>query len=330
MKISFIVPVYKVELYLRECVTSLIRQTFKDFEIILVDDGSPDLCPALCDQLAAEDPRIKAFHKPNGGLSDARNYGLLQAQGDYVIFVDSDDFWRHKDDLQKIVEILDSKIVDVLCFNISYYYEDTQTFRDWAPFPSTVLSPCSPSDFLVQMQKTGTLPMSACSKVCRRTFLIENNIKFIKGIKGEDSPWVIDVLDNVKQIYCVNQFIYAYRQNREGSITNTIRIEDRDSLSYILDREVALLESRSFTEQGMLALKSFLASLLCQRIPSISKLSSSADRRLMVSRIKPHLHLLEYDLTPKVHMTKIVYKLTNLRITAFILNMYMKYRSKRR
>ncbi len=330
MKISFIVPVYKVELYLRECVESIIGQTFKDFEIILVDDGSPDLCPDLCDQLATEDERIKVFHKPNGGLSDARNYGLLQAQGEYVIFVDSDDFWRQKDDLQKIVEVLDAEQVDVLCFNISYYYEDTKTFRDRAPFPSSVLAPCSPSDFLVQMQKTGTLPMSACSKVCRRAFLLENNIKFIKGIRGEDSPWVIDVLDKVKQIYCVNQFIYAYRQNREGSITNTIRIEDRDSLSYILDRELAILEKRSFTEQGIIALKSFLASLLCQRIPSISKLSSSADRRLMVSRIKPYLHLLEYDLNPKVRMTKTVYKLTNLRLTAFILNMYMKYRYRRR
>lgn len=330
MKISYIIPVYKVEAYLRECVESLTCQTYKDFEIILVDDGSPDGCPALCDQLATEDERIKVLHKLNGGLSDARNYGLLHAQGDYIIFVDSDDFWQHDDSLQKLVEVLERERVDILCFNTSYYYEDTNTYRNWAPFPDAILSPSTPSVFLIEMQKARTLPMSAWSKICRREFLVENDIFFIKGIKGEDSPWMIDILDKAERIYCVNLYVYAYRQNREGSITNTIKLENRDSLCFVLDRELSLLENRSFTAQGILALKSFLASLLCQRIPSICKMTNRNDRRLLASRIKPYLHLLEYDLNPKVRMTKIVYKLTNLRITAFILNLYMKYRSKKR
>jgi hypothetical protein len=91
-----------------------------------------------------------------------------------------------------------------------------------------------------------------------------------------------------------------------------------------------LIEKRSFTPQGMQALKSFLASLLCQRIPSISMVTNAADRKILISRVKPYLHLLEYDLNPKVRMTKILYKFTNLRITAFILNLYMKYRAWKR
>jgi glycosyltransferase involved in cell wall biosynthesis len=93
MKISYILPVYKVEAYLRDCVNSIIRQTYKDIEIILVDDGSPDGCPVLCNQLATEDNRIKVLHKPNGGLSDARNAGLKIATGEYIVFMDSDDLW---------------------------------------------------------------------------------------------------------------------------------------------------------------------------------------------------------------------------------------------
>ena len=93
MKISFILPVYKVEKYLDECVESIVSQTYRDIEVVLVDDGSPDNCPVLCDQWAKKDQRIKVVHKPNGGLSDARNAGLDNATGDYVIFVDSDDFW---------------------------------------------------------------------------------------------------------------------------------------------------------------------------------------------------------------------------------------------
>lgn len=330
MKISYILPIYKVEAYLRECVDSLISQTYKDIEILLVDDGSPDGCPALCDQLATEDNRIISLHKPNGGLSDARNYGLQHATGDYVIFVDSDDYWRHNDSLQKLVEVLKKEPIDVLCFNVSYYYEDTKSYRDWAPFPENVLTPTTPSEYLIEMQKTGTLPMSAWSKVCRRKFLVDNNISFIKGIRGEDSPWMIDLLDKAKRIHCVNEYVYAYRQNREGSITNTLKIEEKDSLCIVLDRELSLIDKRSFSPEGMKALKSFLASLLCQRIPSISMVTNENDRKILISRVKPYLHLLDYDLNPKVRLTKAVYKLSNLRITAFVLNIYMKYRLKKR
>ena len=82
MKVSFVIPVYKVEKYLDECVQSILKQTYRDYEILLVDDGSPDLCPEMCDHWARVDDRIKTLHKPNGGLSDARNYGLRHAMGE--------------------------------------------------------------------------------------------------------------------------------------------------------------------------------------------------------------------------------------------------------
>ena len=90
--ISIIVPVFKVEKYLKRCVESIRNQTYPDIEIILVDDGSPDACPQICDQYAQEDARIKVIHKSNGGLSDARNCGIDAARGKYIGFVDSDDY----------------------------------------------------------------------------------------------------------------------------------------------------------------------------------------------------------------------------------------------
>ena len=90
--ISIIVPVYKVEKYLEKCVKSILKQTYTNLEVILVDDGSPDICGQLCDELAKTDDRIKVFHKENGGLSDARNYGVERANGEYIGFVDSDDY----------------------------------------------------------------------------------------------------------------------------------------------------------------------------------------------------------------------------------------------
>ena len=91
-KISVIIPIYKVEKYLQQCVDSIRNQTFQDIEIILVDDGSPDGCGKMCDAFALEDNRIKVIHKENGGLSSARNAGLMVAGGEYVSFIDSDDY----------------------------------------------------------------------------------------------------------------------------------------------------------------------------------------------------------------------------------------------
>ena len=92
MKISVIVPVYKVEKYLKRCVNSILNQDFEDYEIILVDDGSPDGCPAICDEYAKLYAKISVIHKKNGGLSDARNIAVAQSKGEYIVFIDSDDY----------------------------------------------------------------------------------------------------------------------------------------------------------------------------------------------------------------------------------------------
>ena len=112
MLFSIIVPIYRVEQYIERCVRSLREQTFGDIEIILVDDESPDACPALCDSYAKEDERIRVIHKKNGGLSDARNAGLAIARGEYVIFVDSDDYIE-KDTCEKLLPFA-NKGCDVL------------------------------------------------------------------------------------------------------------------------------------------------------------------------------------------------------------------------
>ena len=102
-KISVIVPVYNVENYLRRCVDSIINQTYKNLEIILVDDGSPDNCPVICDEYAQKDSRIKVIHKENGGLSSARNCGMDMATGEYIGFVDGDD-WIESDMYKFLIE----------------------------------------------------------------------------------------------------------------------------------------------------------------------------------------------------------------------------------
>ena len=111
--VSIIVPVYKVESYLPQCIESIINQTYPNLEIILIDDGSPDACGKICDEYAKQDKRIKVFHKQNGGLSDARNYGVARASGEYLSFVDSDD-WIEPDMFEVLVKVADDNKADLV------------------------------------------------------------------------------------------------------------------------------------------------------------------------------------------------------------------------
>ena len=118
--ISIIVPVYNVEKYIKKCIDSIINQTYKNLEIILVDDGSPDNCGKICDEYAEKDKRIKVIHKENGGLSDARNAGIKIARGCYIGFVDSDD-WIDKNMYEKLYKTLKEKDADIACCKLIRY-----------------------------------------------------------------------------------------------------------------------------------------------------------------------------------------------------------------
>ena len=117
--ITVVVSIYKVEKYLNKCLESLLNQTYKDFEIILVDDGSPDKCPVMCDEWGNRDPRIRVFHKENGGLSSARNCGIEHAKGEFIIFPDPDD-WVELDYLERILALREEYDADLsIC---GHYY----------------------------------------------------------------------------------------------------------------------------------------------------------------------------------------------------------------
>ncbi len=114
MKVSIIVPVFNAEKYLRECIESVIAQTLGDYELILVNDGSTDNSAAICDKYSSLDSRIQVFHKPNDGPASAKNFGMERAQGEYIIFLNADDFWTNKDCLDTLVNIADSTKADIV------------------------------------------------------------------------------------------------------------------------------------------------------------------------------------------------------------------------
>lgn len=216
--LSLIIPVYKTELYLAECLNSILKQDIRGVEIILVDDGSPDECPKICDRYAAEHSFIQVIHKENGGLSSARNCGLLAAKGKYVWFIDSDDYL-----LPSALEVVKSAMtsyenIEVFSTGLMKYYHDTQTFN-----PENV-------SYGTLYDKRGEYlwnkcPFGASQRfICKRKFLIDNDLFFLPGLLHEDGEWGFRMLYLAQSIKILDEPVYVYRIRTSGSIMSSISV----------------------------------------------------------------------------------------------------------
>lgn len=233
--VSIIVPIYKVEPYLRRCLDSIVNQTYTNLEIILVDDGSPDDCPQICDEYAAKDIRITVIHKDNGGLSDARNTGTLIAKGDYIYYIDSDDELPLDSISIMINQLQKSPETEVIIGKM--YCPDDEDMYKGQLFDSTYIFNNNRdlrAHFLGPQNK---LPVNACNKLVSRKFLLENNIFFKKGIIHEDNLWMFLVVQKAKYVICINQNTYI-RYLNPGSIMTASSDEKRNESWGIILKEI--------------------------------------------------------------------------------------------
>ena len=321
IKVSFIIPVYNVAKYLHQCVRSILEQSYKEIEVILVDDGSKDESPAICDAFADNDKRVKVIHKENGGLSDARNAGRQAATGDYVVFVDGDDFWLSKDALSDLVTVAEQQPeADFIGYNCKYYYPDTESYTPWVAYSEKLSTPVDKNTAMTELVKSGTFPMSACLKLMKRDFLVKNELFFVKGQIAEDIPWFINMLDKCDKCSFVNQYVYAYRQNVAGSITNLSGEKSFRSLLGIVETETDKVASRSFSKEAKEALCSFLAYEL-----SILLTYPNIDDETY-KKLKSYSWLIGFDINPKVKKVKLFKRFLGLDLTVRFLKLYQKKR----
>lgn len=209
IKVSVIVPVYNVEKYLDKCLTTLAKQTLKDIEIIIVNDGSPDNSQKIIDKYTKKYSNMKCYIKENGGLSDARNYGIKKANGEYIAFLDSDDYVT-EDMYKKMYEKAKSGNFDIVVCDLNYVYPDKII-----PAYSNV------SNDTTDIKKCMlNIYPAAWNKIFKRK-LFDNGIEFKKGVWFEDVEFIYRLLPSVKSIGTIHEHFNQYVQ-REGSITNTI------------------------------------------------------------------------------------------------------------
>lgn len=219
---SVIIPVYNVEDYLAKCVENVLVQSFTNYEIILVDDGSPDDSGKICDGFSAKDMGVKVIHKTNGGLSDARNEGLSVATGQYVIFLDSDDYWDDVSALSQLYLSLTHKTSDILLFNCKDFdCSQNRMFRNRGDYDLNVFNQ-SKNEILTYLLQHNLFPGAAWILTVKRSLLQENHIQFIKGHKAEDIDWLLHIFSVAKEINAINADFYVYLKNRSGSITSAV------------------------------------------------------------------------------------------------------------
>ena len=222
--VSIIVPIYKVEKYLDRCVNSIRQQTYKNIEIILVDDGSPDNCPYMCDKISEEDNRIKVIHKKNGGLSDARNVGIDSAKGEFYCFVDSDDC-IYKTMIEDLLNAIAKNGTKMALSSLKTVDElgNRVISKNESPIKDSNLTV---EEILPKIyQEYGWYYIVAWNKMYHRSLF--DNIRFPVGKIHEDEYVIAQIMYEAGTISCISREEYIYTYQRTGSIMSSRKVQSQ-------------------------------------------------------------------------------------------------------
>ena len=314
-KFSIVIPVYNVENYLMECVNSILNQTFDDYEILLIDDGSTDKSGTICDEIAYQNDKIKVIHKKNGGLSSARNEGIRQASGEYIIFLDSDDYWNDYNALYKFAKLLDENNSDVLIFGMKKYFEDIDKYEKCSYKKNNF-------DNLTDMIKQEKFKASANNKIVKLKFIKEKKILFPINKLSEDITWCMYLIDKCEKFFYFDEKIYVYRQ-RNGSITHSKNIKH---IYDILEQcSYGIEEYKKSSKKE--TIYSFLDYEYCTAIFLSTYKCFSKDTELR-KKINECKLLLNYGVSKKTKIIKLFNNIIGFKGTYKLLSIYYKIKCK--
>lgn len=320
MTVSVVLPVYNVKPFLERCVSSVLRQTYKDFEIILVDDGSTDGSGDLCDQIAAGESRIIVIHQQNQGLSGARNTGIRKAKGEYIIFMDSDDEWLLEDGLEKLMQA-NRPASDLIIFkHVDIWAKGRQTLTSNYDIENiSCLS--NAQEVFSHLVLTQQFRMSACFLLVRRQILIENNILFPVGYISEDIDWSLRLWQHVHQVVILNLPFYGY-YHREASISTTPSFRVYDSYNKIFSYWKEECQKNCINAD---TIRVYLSNLWVSRGYGYYLLCRD-DKPKALHILKQHADLLHYAYTPKAKRTAKLVHAIGVKWTVTLLGIYWRLR----
>lgn len=297
---SIIVPVYNTEKELERCVRSVTCQSFRDFELILVDDGSKDRSGAICDAFAAEDSRVVAIHQQNAGSSEARNTGIRAAKGRYLLFLDSDDLWDDSDALEGLYGVIEKEPVDVVCFGVKIYEDDGTFVKERLP-KAYLCEDRSKETVLRHLIYSNQYFSASYVKALRREFFMENKLFFVKGLlSGEDGEWSARVMVCCHSIGVFPNAFYKRIRRKEGGITSSIGKKNILDVFRAIENGLVFVEQRAETQELRDLYLEYWAYQYAMLYSLAYRLHKDPDYGMIIDRFRQYKWLLKYDHVKKV------------------------------
>ena len=269
--ISVVVPIYKVEEYLENCVESIRKQTYQNIEIILVDDGSPDACPKICDQYKRMDSRVRVIHKENGGLSDARNFGINAAEGKYITFIDSDDYIS-PDYIEYLYTILNESNADIsICDLIK-----TSKMDEYIKNEDGKIEEFNSSEAIQTMLYAKKFSTSSCGKMYKMELF--DGVEFPKGKYSEDMFTTYRVLERANKVVYGNRICYYYLRRPNSIITSNFSEKHLDVFEALhIMKQSGILKTEGEVRAYRSQIVSSMAELMEKRPPKNSEIKKIWD-----------------------------------------------------
>lgn len=325
MKFSIIVPIYNIQEYIKPCVDSITEQSFKNIEIILVNDGSTDNSKAICMEYQNIDDRIKVINKENGGLSSARNAGLKIARGEYIIFLDGDDTLV-SECLAKIYNKIKDKDVEMIMCNFRYHNLKTNEYKDstlsYAAQDINNYKGLQLLEHLLVNNKTTI--WAAWRTIINRNFINDNEMLFDESIVGaEDCDWFIKNMIKCKRVYLLNEFLCIYKVNREGSIITNIKFNAIEGQIKVFSKW-----SKYFFEKNELNMYLYFAKKYCNVLTTVYNLKQEQEKQDLINRIKETKHILSYCTSKKLNLINNLLEYIGINNTCRLLFMVRVFKIK--
>lgn len=318
MFFSIIVPVYNVEEYLRDCIDSVLSQTYTDYELILVDDGSTDQSGDICDEYHSCDKRVRVIHKENGGQSSARNLGVDLAHGEFIAFLDSDDMFSDNCFLQEVYDAIDDS-TEVVVYRYSKLFENGEIEEVRANLSNIN---CNNKSVLLSELVQRDAFFCSCWSKCVRTSVLKNGIRFDVNSSCEDMDWYYSVVSKANSFKTIDKPYVLYRQ-RANSVTSTFKKQNFEDFISVISRWYAIfLGIENETEKHVML--SSLAKLYCNLLISYSR--HTRELKEYRKEIFAMKELLVYDLNPRTKAMRRVSRLIGLRAMCILLKVYEKVR----
>ncbi len=321
MKFSIIIPVYNVKLYIKRCITSVLNQTYKDYEVILVDDGSTDGSGKICDEYVKQDNRIRVIHQKNHGVSVARNVGIQAAIVEILLFLDSDDCYEQNNFLKEIAKVIHG--ADIVVFNWKEFKHGQKfencTVREYLSHMKREY--IDGVSFLQDVVSMSLYPWYIWFYAFRKDFWMEHGFQFPIGMKYEDVALTYKVLLKAKKIITVENIWYCYMIGRSGSITSTLNYETEIDKLNIISENILDIQTQNVPNELKIKLCNNFSCLYYSAVIQSYRIRPKENRKYFWKILQGKSWVCQYTTEKRQKFVRNIINLFGIPTTSALLNL---------